>query len=329
MYDNIKFEILLEKIFSEGLSPDEEKEFEDILAESKEAAERFSKANRMHEALRSMQINADRPDTKLFLSTVKKRNRLKRIGYQIAAILMLPLTIGLSVYFTSSRYDNILNSSLNEVVCEIGQRAKVKLPDGSEVLLESNSKLTYPALFTNNERNVTLDGEAVFKVQSDKENPFYVSSSVTSPKVMAHGTEFRVINYKDEDKLYVFLKHGKVDFIPEQSNKTLSLDAGEELIYNKENQYVSIQEASRKYSDIEQGIYRYKEVALEQFVTELNRRFKTQIEIEDSSLKNIRFTGSLQNETQQDIINMILLSSPSINWKMKDDNIILYRKLNE
>lgn len=329
MYDNIKFEILLEKIFSEGLSPTEEKEFEEILAESNEAAERFSKANRMHEALSSMQINTRRPDTKQFLSTSKKINRIKRIGYQIAAILILPLTIGLSVYFTSSRYDNLLNNSLNEVVCEIGQRAKVKLPDGSEVLLESNSKLTYPALFTNNERNVTLDGEAVFKVQSDKENPFYVSSSITSPKVMAHGTEFRVINYKEEDKLYVFLKHGKVDFIPVQSDRTLSLDAGEELIYNKENQFISIQEASQKYSDIEQGIYRYKEVALEQFVTELNRRFKTQIEIEDSSLKNIRFTGSLQNETQQDIINMILLSSPSINWKMKDDNIILYRKLNE
>ena len=51
MYDNIKFEILLEKIFSEGLSPTEEKEFEEILAESNEAAEKFSKTKRMHEAL--------------------------------------------------------------------------------------------------------------------------------------------------------------------------------------------------------------------------------------------------------------------------------------
>ena len=57
-----------------------------------------------------------------------------------------------------------------------GKAYKLILSDGTEVILNAESKLEFPVRFTGNNRKVYLTGEAYFKVSKDYKNPFIVET---------------------------------------------------------------------------------------------------------------------------------------------------------
>ena len=74
-----------------------------------------------------------------------------------------------------------------------GESFKVVLCDGTEVWLNANSNFVYPTAFIGNERIVTLEGEAYFKVAKDAKRPFIVKTKTVQTRVL--GTEFNIRSY--------------------------------------------------------------------------------------------------------------------------------------
>ena len=74
-----------------------------------------------------------------------------------------------------------------------GESFKVVLCDGTEVWLNANSNFVYPTAFIGNERIVTLEGEAYFKVAKDAKHPFIVKTKTVQTRVL--GTEFNIRSY--------------------------------------------------------------------------------------------------------------------------------------
>src|SRR5690606_24784727 len=64
----------------------------------------------------------------------------------------------------------------NTLIVPFGKRSEIMLSDGSKVWLNSGSKLVFPAHFEADQREVYLEGEAVFEVVHRKEQPFLVKS---------------------------------------------------------------------------------------------------------------------------------------------------------
>ena len=62
--------------------------------------------------------------------------------------------------------------------------------------------------FIGDERIVTLEGEAYFKVAKDPERPFIVKTKTVQTRVL--GTEFNIRSYTPEDT-HVVLINGKVE----------------------------------------------------------------------------------------------------------------------
>lgn len=89
-----------------------------------------------------------------------------------------------------------------------GESFKVVLCDGTEVWLNANSNFVYPTAFIGNERIVTLEGEAYFKVAKDAKRPFIVKTETVQTRVL--GTEFNIRSYTPEDT-HVVLINGKVE----------------------------------------------------------------------------------------------------------------------
>lgn len=87
-----------------------------------------------------------------------------------------------------------------------GESFKVVLCDGTEVWLNANSNFVYPTAFIGDERIVTLEGEAYFKVTKDPERPFIVKTKTVQTRVL--GTEFNIRSYTPEDT-HVVLINGK------------------------------------------------------------------------------------------------------------------------
>lgn len=96
----------------------------------------------------------------------------------------------------------------NTISTPRGGQYEVVLPDGTKVMLNAASSLTYPVVFAA-ERKVTLTGEAYFEVAKDKAHPFKVSSAGQTVTVL--GTHFNINAYADEASIKTTLLEGSVE----------------------------------------------------------------------------------------------------------------------
>jgi transmembrane sensor len=110
-----------------------------------------------------------------------------------------------------------------------GQYALV-LPDGTKVLLNAASSLTYPASFHGKERLVQLDGEAYFEVAKNKAMPFKVKSGTQTVEVL--GTHFNINAYQDEASIKTTLLEGSVK-ISSGINSTLIIPGQQAAVSTK------------------------------------------------------------------------------------------------
>ncbi len=92
-----------------------------------------------------------------------------------------------------------------------GQRAIIRLLDGSEVTLNVDSRLRIPATFGTVGRDVYLEGEAYFSVLHDTTQPFVVHT--VRGAVRDLGTRFAVRAYPDERAERVVVAEGAVSLV--------------------------------------------------------------------------------------------------------------------
>lgn len=144
----------------------------------------------------------------------QNRNKGRRLGsyLRVAASLVFILLFGFLLY--SIRKDiSAIELATPQVqmidrVVPIGHRLTEKLPDGTLVKLNSNSRLIYPSVFTDDSKEVHLEGEAYFEVVKDIHKPFVVKSKDFSTVVL--GTSFNVKAYADECIVQIAVLTGKV-----------------------------------------------------------------------------------------------------------------------
>lgn len=96
---------------------------------------------------------------------------------------------------------------LRHEVNTTGKEKRIKLPDGSLVVLADKSEIIYREPFTD-KRDITLIGKAFFKVAKDRTKPFTVTSQEISTTAL--GTGFTVTTFSDKSQIIVRLYEGKV-----------------------------------------------------------------------------------------------------------------------
>ncbi len=106
---------------------------------------------------------------------------------------------------------------------------QVKLPDGSVAVLYPHSSLQYLSAFAGDNRNLYLNGKALFKVQKDLSRPFTVYAAGIAATAL--GTEFLVTEMENK-KVSIRLLKGSVKVWPQSDygNTGVVLRPGEEVI---------------------------------------------------------------------------------------------------
>lgn len=119
----------------------------------------------------------------------------------------------------------MLTSSCGRVTVSTSDKTKsIHLNDGSTVLLNSNSSVSYKESFE--DRHIELNGEAFFIVKKD-DVPFVVTTSLGEVKVL--GTAFNLKS--DDDNMQVEVEKGSIELrIDEEVQK---IKKGECAVYNK------------------------------------------------------------------------------------------------
>lgn len=103
----------------------------------------------------------------------------------------------------------IAGNTWNVLTTDSGQTFRVKLSDGSIVILNAASSLKYSAdLGREGSRKVYLTGEGYFEIASDPSNPFSVN--VLGQQIEVLGTRFNVNSYTGEPDIRTVLFEGAV-----------------------------------------------------------------------------------------------------------------------
>lgn len=148
--------------------------------------------------------------SKRFLKNSFSTAKLHKRMMQFAAILILPLLLISTLYFYNET--KILESADMIVSTGKGEFANITLPDGTKVVLNSESTLSYvPHLFNKKSRSISFEGEAYFNVsKKDKENPFSIKT--TDIDVTVLGTKFNLLARNVSKNVSLSLEEGKVLF---------------------------------------------------------------------------------------------------------------------
>lgn len=97
-----------------------------------------------------------------------------------------------------------------------GKRAKIRLPDGTLLTVNSQSQVVFPRRFAGSVRKIYVQGEVFLDVAHDKEHPFWVESDGFDLQVL--GTRFNVSAYRGDDARIVLVE-GSVEVTDRHEKK--------------------------------------------------------------------------------------------------------------
>ena len=252
----------------------------------------------------------------------KSRYLLKWI--QIAASILLPICIlGMAyIYHENKQY---ASTPMMKVVTGEGEQVAVTLPDGTHVIINSSSELKYALQsFSQKEREVYFDGEGYYKVAKDKEHPFVIHSHSMDIRVL--GTEFNVINRKNDPTAQVALINGCVQLTSLVTGNTYTMSPNEIAIINKKtgdmdiHQTENIQDATAWQQ--KQTIFR--DEPIHQVIKSLEKNYN--IDIKNSMSTNENFTGTLPTNNLEEAFKIISVSYNCSIQKISNNKYIIKGK---
>lgn len=230
-----------------------------------------------------------------------RRLLLNAIGYAAAIALLIVSTYWFTVGYNLKTSKIIANNTL---YVPAGQRVKLTLQDGTDVWLNAQTTFTYPAVFSEKERRVSVKGEAFFNVAKNPEKPFIVSSQGIDMKVL--GTKFNVYSYPGEENIQTSLIEGSLHVYFPQSPK--------EGIILKPDEQVTIKGHSMEIGTItnhnhflwRDGVYSFKNELLINILKKLELYYDVKIEVKDPSIFKWEYTGKFrQRDGIEEILRMI------------------------
>ena len=239
---------------------------------------------------------------------------------KIAAVFAI--TVASGTYFYKSEICKI-GEAMNTITVPAGQRANLTLADGTNVWLNARSEMRYPAVFTGNKREITLDGEAYFEVAKDSLNRFVVQAGDLA--VEALGTSFNVKAYEEDNQAVVTLFQGKVKTSVGRDEAFLLPDQAVTYLKNKGQLKKSTLNDAYRACLWRNNELAFNDEALSEIAVLLNRMYNIQVVFKSEKVKALRFTGVITNNSLDNIIELISLTSPII-YTSKGDTIIIDEK---
>jgi transmembrane sensor len=240
---------------------------------------------------------------------------------KVAAVILIPiiLSAAFTIYILRNRNFDRSIPVYNEIYAAFGTRSVIRLADSTMVWLNSGSSLRYPEKFQSGSREVYLNGEAYFEVKSDSRRPFVVNSS--SLKVKATGTKFNVLDYRSKSLSEVTLVTGKVHVNrSDDAGPALisELDPGQHLEFNRDNGTKGItDDDTYKYIAWKDGKLIFRNEPLNKVLDRISLLFNVDIELKGSVLQDYRYHATFQEESFEDILRLLKISSPIDYTEMK------------
>ena len=268
-----------------------------------------------------------------------------------AAVIGFALGIGFYYIMIANRTEQ---AAFIENIVPLGSKSEIKLPDGSMVWLNAGSTLRYPTDYGKTARDLYLSGEGYFKVARQAKKLFTVHTALS--KIRALGTEFNVKAYPDEDVVETTLIKGEVVVEKGETGSAIKLRPGQKLLVSSDDgsatkepdelrpeaqpvepdnaPAVEVKHVQSKpvISDLSPALvtaeiswkernWRIESEPLQSLSVKIERRYDVTIRVDDR-LKNYRFTGTIKDESLEQVLHAMQLSAPIL-FRVEGKNVLI------
>ncbi|WP_295120649.1 FecR domain-containing protein [uncultured Chitinophaga sp.] len=244
-----------------------------------------------------------------------KQHRLhvRKIATWSAAAAVLTFCVVAALYKDTWRTGGA--SPLIVAEAKAAHHEKLTLPDGSTVVLNAGSRLSYPKKFGNQREVTLLEGEAYFDVKQDAKKPFIVKADKISTTVL--GTSFNIRAYHFIPDVTVTVSGGKVSV-----NNAYILTPDQQVSYAKSTGV--IQQKAVKAAEVlgwMDGKLLFTNETFRQVAGLLENKYNVDIIIDDETISSYHFTGAFEaSETLNDVLDALTLTK-GLQYSIKDTTI--------
>jgi len=235
----------------------------------------YNKIKNYSGAMKTADFNAEEMYQNII--SVKKEKRVIKLRNNWILKIAAVLVVGLCISFFFNKSFSTTEIALN------GEKTTFLLPDNSEVVLNCGSEIKYKKGNWNNNRKLTLKGEAFFKVA--KGEKFEVQTDLG--KVTVVGTQFNVKARETFFEVECYEGKVKVDFDKRsmllKKGDAISIKNGKLLIANGLN----FEKPNWMVNEI-----KFNSSSLEEIISEVERQYSISIVHTKIKTKKL-FTGTL------------------------------------
>lgn len=232
--------------------------------------------------------------------------RLRRYWMQIAASLFFILmgAWSLKLYHENVQIKQLVSQ---DVVFNSGEtgHSQILLPDGTTVLLNAKSTLSYQQDFGYKNREVKILGEGLFKVQRDSTKEFIVRTGFMNITVL--GTTFNVCAYENQNIVEMSLIEGSVK-VSSEKNPTdfIYVKPNEKVTYDKGSGKLNLERCPAKSAIAwSQKELVFQNTRLEDVFSALENKFHVDFRIDSNTLLNDRYTGVFDDKDIDNILGVL------------------------
>lgn len=289
-----------------------------------------------HLAVPVLQFDNEEPET----TAPRHKTRWWWAAAAAASIIVVVL------FSLPGNHNKLPATASNTISTRPGSKSKVELPDGTQVWLNANSRITYNQNFLDSTREVHLTGEAYFDVVP-KRIPFIIHTNSIDVKVL--GTAFNVRSYPGEKTTETALIHGAVEVILHSSpDKRIILKPKEKLVVrNDDTALVNEALANNPPADNEpmmtlsrirpykgdsssnfetmwvKNKLAFENEAFYRIISEVERWYSVSCVVKNESLNNLHFTAVFENKSLAEVMEALSMSI-KFHYEIKDNQVIIW-----
>ena len=271
-------------------------------------------------------------DSNLFLRDGDRKQRYRWIYILTGAAASVAIMVLLyyNAHLFPGSTDTTKSIPQNTVVTQKGSKSKIQLPDGTDVWLNADSKISYDENFLGDVREITLTGEAYFDVVKDVYRPFIIHTRTIDIRVL--GTAFNVKAYDTDATTETSLIRGSVEITLHNSpEKKIILKPHEKLrVNNTSLEYITDSGESeikpiaddmnivvgkihfqKKDSMALDALWTKNKLvfdaeSLEQVMRKIERWYNVRVNVlVDENAKSTQYSGIFENETLPEVMEAL------------------------
>lgn len=245
-----------------------------------------------------------------------KDNALRWI-FRAAAVILLVSFVGIGAYLFHQDGSSVPQleqlTAARTITTEEGEQKTLKFSNGSKVILNSYSSLTYRLGDSKNSTiEIILEGEAWFDADPNRKSsdPAF---AVTTPDGIIRDIGTKFLATVENGHSRVVLEEGLVEVEPvgqtgpnsQSENVTFQVQKGEMVEFRRTDIITRRNVNPTYYSSWATGVLELDQSGIQEFAEYVEQRFDVDVQLRDANLKNIQLNGTVYFRSLDELMRSV------------------------